>query len=365
MSTRTAFKSPLHEMTATTVTDYWNDSCAVGELTYALEHGAVGATSNPTIVLTVLKQEMSLWADRVAQIIAENPTWTETEITWRVFEEVVAHGAKLLMPVYERTDGKKGRLSIQTNPANYRSPQAIIDQAMHFSTLAPNLQVKIPTTQAGIQAIEEVIYRGVSMNATVSFTVSQSIAVAEAVERGLARRRAEGKSNAGIVANCTIMVGRVDDWMTASINRDNLTTHPTSPVWAGVAVMKKAYSIYQERGYSTRLLAAAYRHHLHWSEFIGGDLALSMPCDWAKRFNASDVAVIDRMAAPVAGEIVDDLYTHLPEFRKAYDADGLTVAEFDTYGATVRTLRGFIGSYHELIALIREKFMLPNPDVKA
>src|SRR6185503_7427794 len=61
----TTFKSKLHQMTMEFPTDYWNDSCSVKELTYAIDNGAVGATSNPTIVHTVLKQEMDLWNDRI------------------------------------------------------------------------------------------------------------------------------------------------------------------------------------------------------------------------------------------------------------------------------------------------------------
>ena len=57
-SNKTEYISPLHEMALTTVTDYWNDSCSVEELTYAIERGAVGATTNPTIVLEVLRKEM-------------------------------------------------------------------------------------------------------------------------------------------------------------------------------------------------------------------------------------------------------------------------------------------------------------------
>ena len=56
-----------------------------------------------------------------------------------------------------------------------------------------------------------------------------------------------------------------------------------------------------------------------------------------------------------------ELYRLLPDFRRAYDADGMRLEEFDSYGATVRTLRGFIGSYQDLVAVIRD-FMLPNPD---
>ncbi len=366
METRTTYKSPLHEMVSTTITDYWSDSCSVEELTYAIEHGAVGATSNPIIVLNVLKKEMHLWKDRIKQLIAENPTWSEVELAWKVCEEVAVHGSKLLLPIYEREHGKKGLLTIQTNPANYRNARAMVEQGIHFSTLAPNLQIKLPVTAAGIEAIEELTYLGVNVTATVCFTVPQALAVGEVVERGLKRREAEGKDTSNLVPTCALMIGRLDDWMQVLINRDSITTtDPSAYIWAGVAVMKKAYQIYQARSFRTRLLAAAYRHHLHWSALIGGDVILTIPYDWQKRFNASDIEVKPRMDEPIERTIIDDLYTHIPDFRKAYNEDGLSVKEFDSYGATVRTLRGFITAYHDLIALLREQYMLPNPDVRS
>ena len=138
---------------------------------------------------------------------------------------------------------------------------------------------------------------------------------------------------------------------------------PDAPNWAGIAVLKKAYLIFHERGYRARLLAAAYRHHLHWSELIGGDIVMTMPFQWQKRFNASAVEVRPRFHDPVEPRYVEELYARIPDFRRAYDEDGLPAAEFDTYGATVRTLRSFIASYWDLVKTIDE-ILLPNPDLR-
>ena len=59
----TTYKSKLHETVSTTVTDYWNDSCSIEELTYGIDNGAVGATTNPTIVVNVLNKELHLWEE--------------------------------------------------------------------------------------------------------------------------------------------------------------------------------------------------------------------------------------------------------------------------------------------------------------
>ncbi len=356
------YKSKLHQTVMTSPTDYWNDSCSIEELTYAIENGAVGATTNPTIVLNVLKKEMHLWEDRIHQIIDENPTWSEVEVTWKLIEEMAVRGAALLKPSYDRFKGKKGRLSIQTNPQLYRNAKGIAEHAIHFNTLAPNMQVKAPVTSAGVEAIEEATYNGVSINATVCFTVPQAIAVAEAMERGLNRREAEGKPIDTMSPVCTIMIGRTDDWMKIAAKKSGVEIDPEYLGWAGIACLKRAYSIYQERGYRARLLGAAYRHLGHWSELIGGDIILTIPYEWQLKINASDIEVKERMADPVDPKIINEMLTRIPDFRKAYEPDGMTVKEFDTYGATVRTLRGFVSSYHDLQAVVRD-FMIPNPDI--
>ncbi len=355
------FKSPLHNMTQTTPTCLWNDSAAIEELTYSIEHGAVGATCNPSIAVNVLKQEMPVWKPRILELAEAFPQATEDEIAWMVVEEMSANAARLLKPIFDKEKGRNGRLSIQTDPRNYRNSDAMLTQALRFSRLAPNMIVKIAATRAGIVAIEEATYRGISINATVSFTVPQAIAVAEAVERGLKRREAERLDISTMGPVCTIMVGRLDDWLKVLLDKKDLSVDPGYLEWAGVAVFKKAYKIFRERGYRLRLLSAAFRNHMHWSEFIGGDVVISPPCAWQRRYNASDIEVISRIDTPVDAKIVDKLRAKFPDFERAYEENGLTHEEFDTFGSTRRTLRQFISACAEMNGMVRD-IILPNPD---
>ena len=359
--TEVQYKSPLFKMTQTTQTALWNDSAAIEELTYSIEHGAVGATCNPSIAVSVLKQELPVWKPRILELAKSFPQATEDEIAWMVVEEMSANAAKLLKPIFDREHGRNGRLSIQTDPRNYRNSDAMLTQAIRFSRLAPNMIVKIAATRAGIVAIEEATYRGISINATVSFTLPQAIAVAEAVERGLKRREAEGLEIATMGPVCTIMVGRLDDWLKVLHDKNNLSVDPGYLEWAGVAVFKKAYKIFRERGYRIRLLSAAFRNHMHWSEFIGGDVVISPPCPWQKRYNESDIEVISRIDTPVDAKIVDTLLAKFPDFKRAYTENGLTHEEFDTFGSTRRTLRQFITACAEMDSIVRD-IILPNPD---
>jgi len=225
------------------------------------------------------------------------------------------------------------------------------------------MQVKFPATAAGMVAIEKATARGVSINATVSFTVPQAIAAAEAVERGLARRVAAGEETSTMSPIVTIMIGRLDDWMKVLVERDNLAVHPDAPNWAGIAAFKRAYGIFRERGYRSRMLAAAYRHRLHWTELVGGDVSMTMPHAWQVRFNASDIVPRPRMDIPVDPALIGDLYDRIPDFRRAYEPDGLAPEEFEGFGSSARTLRAFIKSYHDLQGAIRD-LVLPDPDVR-
>jgi transaldolase len=358
-----ADQSPLARMAQTTPTEYWNDSCAVAELEYAVARGAVGATSNPTIVGDVLKKEADYWRPRVQAIARERPTATDVEVTWQIVEEMAVRGATILEPIHRRENGRKGRLSIQTDPTLYRDAERMLEQGRRFADLAPNMQVKFPATVAGLVAIEEATFLGISINATVSFTVPQALAVGDAVERGLTRREAAGLDVTRMSPVCTVMIGRLDDWVKAVCERDDIVVDPAAPNWAGLAAFKRAAALYRERGYRTRPLAAAYRHRLHWTELIGGDVTLTIPYAWQRRFNASGLPVEARFDEPVPAAYLDELLARVPDFRCAYEPDGLAIPEFDTYGATARTLRTFIASYWDLVRAVDE-ILLPNPDLR-
>jgi transaldolase len=304
---------------------------------------------------------MNFWKDRIREIISEKLRATEDEIAWQLVAEISVKSAALLKPIFDDHKGKNGRLSIQTDPRLFRDPEAIVSQAQEFNRLAPNMIVKIPVTRAGVPAIEEATYLGISINATVCFTLPQCVAVAEAVERGLRRREREGKEIATMGPVCTIMVGRLDDWLKVVLEKENIAIDPGYLEWAGVAVFKRTYQLFRERGYRIRLLSAAFRNHMHWSEFIGGDVVISPPYSWQVRFNASDIEVRPRIDKPVDPQIIDELSKRFADFRRAYTEGGISIEDFDSFGPSRRTLRQFIAACHDLDGLVRD-ILLPNPD---
>ncbi len=350
--------SLLHQMTLETPTQLWNDSCEVGSLRKAMDHGATGATSNPVIVLEAIEADRPRWEELTRKLIADNPTSTEEDLAWMVVIRAATEGAALLQPVFEQHAGKAGRLCLQVNPRYWPDAKKMVQQAERFSKLAPNMAIKVPAVAAGIEAIEELTTRGVVINATVLFTLPQALAVAEALERGLSRAAAAGLDIDTITPYVTIMVGRLDDHLRDQAAAQGIEIDPDHVRQASTALMRKAYRIFQQRGYRSTLLSAAMRSHHHWSEFIGGDLVITVPPPWLDPFNDSGVDVVSRIHQEVDPAVVAELLEKFSDFGRAYNEDGLGVEQFVEYGASVKTLRTFLDGYDRLLAFVRD-VMLP------
>ena len=350
---------PLYEASQKTKTALWNDSSDLHELSESIKMGGVGATCNPSIALNTLKAHPDVWGPHIKKLAEQMPTATENEIGWKTVEDMSVEAAKLLEPAFEESNGKNGRLSVQTTPANYRNAEKLVEQAVHFSEMAPNIIVKIPATAVGIEALEEATYRGVVCNVTVSFTVPQAVSAGEAIERGLKRREEEGKDISKMWPVVTLMVGRLDDWIKIVAERERLVIDPGHLEWAGIAAIKRAAVEFEKRGLRSRMLAAAFRNVNHYLELVGGDLVVSPPFKWQKRINDGGADMVERWDAPVPENIMKTLLS-IDEFRRAYEPDGMKPDEFLTFGATVRTLRGVLADNANLDAFVRD-IILPQP----
>ena len=188
-------------------------------------------------------------------------------------------------------------------------------RAIGFARLAPNIIVKFPATTAGRRGSWRRRPTAASTSTRRSrFSVAQAVAAAEAIERGLRRREAEGVPIDDMGPVITLMMGRLEDWLRVQTERDGIVADPTALPWSGVAVFKRAYADVP----GARLPRAAARRgdppSLHWSELIGGDVVITMPAVWQRRFNASSVEVRPRMDDPVDPAIVDELRAHFPDF---------------------------------------------------
>ncbi len=342
------------------MTEIWMDSFHVDDHNYGITQGVTGVTTSPTWVSRMLLQEREeVHSAVVNRLKSKYPTLNEEEVLWAWTLEMGKERSKVMLPLWEVGTPLKGRYSIQTSIYRYNSTSEMISMALEVDSCGPNMQVKIPTTSAGINAMEEATYLGISVMATLCYSVDQAIAVARAIEKGLNRREMEGKDITNINPVCAVLLGMQDDWLRSYVDKENIVIHPDALNWPGVAICKKISKIYKERKYKTRILTAYYRHQLHWSEFIGGDLIMTIPARWQKRFEKCDLEIKNYFDVEVDNEVINQL-NKLQPFVKAYNEHSLTIEEFDSFPPVTLTIHYFSEEYDKARIRIRE-MMLKKP----
>ncbi len=331
--------SRLHELSTYGVS-VWVDSLSremleTGELARLMEEDAVvGVTSNPTIFEKALAT--GDWYDD--QLRAELERTDDTrEVFFALAVEDIKRACDLLRPVWDRTGGVDGFVSLEVDPDLAYERDATFEQArlLHELVDRKNLLVKIPATVPGLGAIEDSIAAGRSINVTLIFSLDRYAAVAEAYVRGLERLVAGGGDPTHVASVASFFVSRVDteaDRRLAEVGREDLQGR------LAVDNAKLAYQHYLEvfSGARWDALAAkgarpqrclwaststknpAYRDVLYVEELIGPDTVNTMPFETIVAFQdhgesretltegiAEARALLDELAA--AGVDYDDV----------------------------------------------------------
>lgn len=327
-----------------TQTTWWHDSADPAELDLALARGAVGVTTNPVLASTALTKNRTRWSAAIERALARHlPPEQKAESLMQI---AVTQAAEKLQPEFAARRGQSGFVCAQVNPARAGERDCMQPMARRFHAWAPNVAVKLPATAAGLDVLEDCIAEGMTVTATVSFTVPQVIAIAERHRAGIGRARANGLEPGRCFA--VIMIGRLDDYL-REVARDARASVAESDIChAGLAVAKRAYAIYRERGYEATLLVAALRGSYHLTQLAGAALIMSVHPTYQEMFVANDYPREPRIDEPVAAEIIERLQ-QLPDFVRAYDRDGMAPSEFVSFGLTQRTLSQFTESGWKLL----------------
>jgi transaldolase len=337
-------QSYLDWVVRNTRTQWWHDSAVAAELALGLERGAIGVTTNPYLANLALVKDRQLLAPAIEAVLARNlPPEQKAEALMRI--AVTATAAKL-MPQFEATKGQSGLVCGQVNPVRAGDRDAMLPMARRYHAWAPNIAVKLPATSAGLDVMEDCIAEGITVAVTVSFTVPQAIAIAERHMAGI--QRANAKSVQPGKCFAVVMIGRLDDFL-REVARDTRAAATESDIrLSGLAVVKRAYRIYQERGYQAVLLIAALRGDYHLTELAGASLLMSIAPPFQRSLVSNDLPREERIDQPIPAAALERL-CQLPEFVRAYEPDGMSPSQFIAFGATQRTLSQFVEAGWKLI----------------
>ncbi|MBK9120134.1 MAG: transaldolase [Phycisphaerales bacterium] len=180
-----------------------------GQLADLVQEGLTGVTSNPTIFQKAISSGV-LYDDDIRALAATGRK--PLEIYEHLAIEDVGGAADVLRPVYERTQGRDGFVSIEVNPHKAHDTAATIEEArrLHAALGRPNVMIKVPATPAGLPAIEALIADGIHVNVTLIFALARYEEVMDAYIRGLLARRAAGLPVDRVASVASFFVSRVD-----------------------------------------------------------------------------------------------------------------------------------------------------------
>lgn len=194
-------------------TKLWLDSVDPDLVTASRQYGATGATSNPVIVADLIKS--GRFDDQIERLIQDGAD--DTDVAWRLTDQLVQQAQDVFLPVWKESGGNDGYVSFEvdplledpdTAPPHRERVDAYIRLGKQWSAGRENRMIKVPATEAGIGALEELAAAGVPLNVTLIFTPRQYQAARDAVARGIARRNQEGQQRAKSVYS--IFVSRID-----------------------------------------------------------------------------------------------------------------------------------------------------------
>ncbi len=319
-----------------TETCWWHDSAEPGELQLGLRRGAVGVTTNPYLTNLALEKNRRAWAEPIQQVLSQE--LDKERKAEALMQLVITRAAAMLHPEFERSGGRMGYVCAQVNPNRAAERDGMLAMAKRFHAWAPNIAVKLPVTAAGLDVLEECVAQGITITATVSFTVPQALAIAERHRKGAERARAKGIEPGRCFA--VIMIGRLDDYLRDAAHDYCAPIEESDIRQAGLAATKRAYAIYRERGYEAVLLVAALRGAYHMTELAGGRLIMSIAPPYQEILVSDSLPREERIGREIPGDVIARL-RQLPEFVRAYEPDGMSPKEFLGFGATQRTLTQF------------------------
>lgn len=318
--------SYFHRVTAQTRTRFWINNVTREQATLALENGATGCTQNPSFSYKMLVHptEGAYARETLKNILKEEPS--DAEAIVKLQRELVGRVAKLFLPLYEQSGGQLGYVSIQGDPFD-ESYENIMEKARYNREAGPNIMIKIPATDHGIQAIEQCVREGIPLNCTEVMSIQQAIDVMDAYDRA-----AKENKNPPVVYISHI-AGIFDQYLAKTAKEQNIDVSSDALWYAGKIVAQKVRAYMDDRDTPVKLINGGARGLQHFTEWVGGDVSNTI--NWtgtADKLIEADLPVVRRFDEPVPPAILDELCNKLPDFEKAYFTGRLKPEEYEPYG---------------------------------
>jgi transaldolase len=253
------------------------------------------------------------------------------------------------LPLYEESKGKSGYVTVQDDPRKDQNTDEVMKAVHSNMKLSPNYMVKIPVIDGGMQAIEQCVEENIPICATEVFSIAQTVDMCEMYEK------AAKKSGNYPPFFVTHITGIFDDYIQRFTNRMGIKIAPEVLSQAGCAVARKEYRLLKEKGYHTIMLGGGVRALYHFTEFVGGDVHITINWKDADELIKQDGTIVSRIDSETPQSVIDELSDKLEVFRQAYLDDGLSREAYAEYGPVQLFRNAFLMGWYTLLAEVAKR----------
>lgn len=333
-----------HRVMSETPTKFWINNPTLQEAKQAIAAGAVCATTNPTYLQRLLKEEHEYVQSLVEKSLEK--TNDNNVVADKVIQNAISRIQKLFYLIYKSTKGREGYVAIQGDPRVNNDSDAIIESALQYRQIGENIIIKVPATPAGAYALKQLIKSGIPVIATLGFSVAQAVFMAEAYREALKQTKTSP------VCYITFIAGILDTYLSEKAEREGIIIGKELIQQAGCSATRVAYKIFKERKYKAVLLGGGARGAHHFTELVGGDIAITIGWNLAHQLIEDNSIVVSRIDAKISKHVLSELEEKLPDFRKAYYEKALLPEEFREFGPVVSFQNSFLAGYSQLLDFI-------------
>lgn len=333
----------FHRVIAQTPTGFWINNVTQEEARLAIAAGASGCTQNPSYVWKMLSHATDNFhaVEKLDACLHEYSNDSHAIVALQ--RALVGEIAEIFRPMYEASAGMRGYVSIQGDPF-HEDVDTIVNQARFNREAGPNIMAKVPVTVDGLKAIRILAAEGVPINATEVMSVHQALDVCEVYREATAGMKLRSPIYLSHIA------GIFDEYITEYAARISANV-PKDYLWqAGIAVAKKIDQLMREMCTSVGLISGGARGLQHFTEMIGCKCVVTI--NWSGTADVllgKDLPVVQRFLQPTPLSVTDALCETLPDFRKAYDTNGLKPDEYEEFGPVVRFRSSFESSWRSAL----------------
>jgi len=326
----------------------------------------IGSTTNPMLCLKVLQIDCYYWKKIINNIVINNNAMKVESLFWETYKQIIKRSSDLFLPLYKDSEYRAGFVSAQLDIRTLDDVHQMVKQGIELSSLNPNIIIKVPITECGIEAVKILTSKGISTNCTLVFVLSQIINCAKVIDESLTvayHNNVDLSKWRSVISFMTSRFGELGSLKSESVKK-GIAINEDDVRMSEIAILKKAYNIIKERGFRSKLLACSLKtgpaingkkQFWHLEHLGNAEIIITCPPVLFEQLISQhfDIKLRSNIEQEIPSFIMNKL-SKFEYFNKAYSEEGYDQKTYNKILPLKQTVKEHIVATNKMIKLIKK-----------